>query len=243
MTALTLSSLSRSLGLSPRGRTATGVSIPIVQAGLLAEWRFDDGAGQMLTDATGNGHHGQLGSTPGADVNDPTWQSYGLSFDGNDRVLLSNDLITGNHAISWFVVITAKAGASFQIVTLGGTEGSGTSYDIAFLNADIYANVYGGGLDRAAAPSLPFSAAGVYDPAGPSSKLYLNGALSVDTTPGVTLNMSGAFLLGSQSDGGIPLQGGLAFVTLHDSPLSAGEVAQMHGYAKALLAKRGIMLP
>ena len=55
--------------------------------------------------------------------------------------------------------------------------------------------------------------------------------------------MSGAFLLGSQSDGGIPLQGGLAFVTLHDSPLSAGEVAQMHGYAKALLAKRGIMLP
>ena len=77
----------------------------------------------MLTDATGNGHHGQLGSTPGADVNDPTWQSYGLSFDGNDRVLLLNDLITGNHAISWFVVITAKAGASFQIVTFGGTDG------------------------------------------------------------------------------------------------------------------------
>jgi hypothetical protein len=74
MTALNLISLSRSLGLSPRGRlVAEGVAPAIVSDGLIAEWRFDQGAGQTLVDASGNGHHGQLGSTAGADVNDPTW--------------------------------------------------------------------------------------------------------------------------------------------------------------------------
>src|SRR5918995_1237038 len=56
----------------------------IVTAGLIAKWRFDDGAGQVLTDYSGNGHHGTLGATTGADAADPTWTAQGLSFDGGD---------------------------------------------------------------------------------------------------------------------------------------------------------------
>ncbi len=84
MTALSLNSLSRSLGLSPRRRTAHSAAPTIVAPGLSAVWLFGDGAGQTLTDASGHGHHGQLGSTGGADVNDPSWTAQGLSFDGVD---------------------------------------------------------------------------------------------------------------------------------------------------------------
>jgi hypothetical protein len=72
MTMLSLRRHSSRLGLSPRRRRAEGAALPsIVQDGLVVEWRFDEGAGQVLTDYKG-GHHGQLGSTPGSDANDPT---------------------------------------------------------------------------------------------------------------------------------------------------------------------------
>jgi hypothetical protein len=53
----------------------------------VAEWRFDDGSGQVLTDYVG-GFHGRLGSTTGADADDPTWTAQGLNFGGNDYVSL-----------------------------------------------------------------------------------------------------------------------------------------------------------
>jgi concanavalin A-like lectin/glucanase superfamily protein len=243
MTSLTLSSLSRSLGLSPRRRAVAGVTFPIVQDGLIAEWRLDDGAGQSLTDYSGNDHHGQLGSTAGADVNDPAWQSYGLSFDGDDSVALPGGLVAGNHAISWFAVVTAHTASGFQIIALGGDPGTGTSYDLAFQDANIFAGIYGGTIASVTPPALPYSVAGVYEPAGPSTTLYLNGAFNRADAPGPTPNIGGAFMLGAQAGGGLPLQGGLAFVALHDIPLSAGQAAQMHTYAKALLAGRGVTLP
>jgi hypothetical protein len=54
----------------------------IVPDGLVAEWRFDDGAGQVLTDYKG-GFHGTLGATSGAAADDPTWTAQGLSFNGD----------------------------------------------------------------------------------------------------------------------------------------------------------------
>jgi hypothetical protein len=39
----------------------------------LAEWPFDEGAGQVATDVTGAAGNGQLGSTAGSDTADPTW--------------------------------------------------------------------------------------------------------------------------------------------------------------------------
>ena len=107
----------------------------------------------------------------------------------------------------------------------------------------IYAAIYFGTVVSAAAPALPFSAAGIYDPAGPSTLLYLNGGFAQSSPSGLTPNLSGGFRLGAQTDGALALQGGLAFVTLHDIALAAGQVAQMHAYAKALLAGRGVALP
>ncbi|MBI5360468.1 MAG: DUF2341 domain-containing protein, partial [Planctomycetes bacterium] len=56
-------------------------------AGLAGSWHFSEGSGQVLNDMAGNGNNGQLGSTSGADANDPSWTASGrfgsaLSFNG-----------------------------------------------------------------------------------------------------------------------------------------------------------------
>ena len=87
MTVLGLRRHSRGLGLSPHRRRAGSAAPPgIVQDGLVAEWRFDDGSGTTLTDYSGNGRHGELqGGTE-----TPTWTAQGLSFDGGDGVFLNS---------------------------------------------------------------------------------------------------------------------------------------------------------
>jgi hypothetical protein len=73
MTVLGLRRHSKGLGLSARRhRPASGDAPPLIlQDGLVAEGRFDNGAGQTLTDYKG-GHHGRLGTTTGTDAADPT---------------------------------------------------------------------------------------------------------------------------------------------------------------------------
>ncbi len=61
----------------------------LVRNGLLAEYRYTDGTGQVLTDWSGQGNHCELGSTSGADTNDPTWSAGGADYDGVD------DYVTG----------------------------------------------------------------------------------------------------------------------------------------------------
>jgi hypothetical protein len=38
-------------------------------------WRLNEGSGQVASDLSSNGNHGQLGSTSSADAQDPTWVS------------------------------------------------------------------------------------------------------------------------------------------------------------------------
>jgi concanavalin A-like lectin/glucanase superfamily protein len=57
-------------------------------------WPMNERSGQTVYDWSGNGNHGRLGSTPGADDNDPTWikgifnLGSALRFDGNDFVTI-----------------------------------------------------------------------------------------------------------------------------------------------------------
>ncbi|GJM45615.1 MAG: hypothetical protein DHS20C21_24570 [Gemmatimonadota bacterium] len=45
------------------------------EPGLEAYWRFDEGAGQVVADATGQGNDGQLGESASGDDSDPSWVS------------------------------------------------------------------------------------------------------------------------------------------------------------------------
>ena len=47
------------------------------ESGLVAYWRFDEGAGQVASDSTGRGNAGQLGDASSADSADPIWTPSG----------------------------------------------------------------------------------------------------------------------------------------------------------------------
>jgi Concanavalin A-like lectin/glucanases superfamily len=59
-------------------------------------WPMNERAGQVVHDWSGNRNHGQLGSTPAVDENDPTWikgifnLGSALRFDGNDFVSIAD---------------------------------------------------------------------------------------------------------------------------------------------------------
>jgi hypothetical protein len=93
--------LRRGIAATVLGLTATTVGTP-ASAGtydLAGLWLFNEGSGQVARDLSWHRNHGQLGSTPSADANDPSWVSLpklwifkraALRFDGNDRVRVPN---------------------------------------------------------------------------------------------------------------------------------------------------------
>ncbi|MCA9435405.1 MAG: FG-GAP repeat protein, partial [Candidatus Omnitrophica bacterium] len=86
------------------------------ESNLVAYWNFDEGEGQVAGDLSPNAHHGELGSTPGEDANDPTWSDgtgsslgvtdlYGMSLDGEfEGSFPSGDGTPGGHFIAQFVI-------------------------------------------------------------------------------------------------------------------------------------------
>ena len=118
MSVLSLRRHYRGLGLSSRRRRAT-THQAIVTDGLIAEWRFDDGPGQQVTDYGGNNHHITLPSAP----NTPTWQSSGLSFDGVDDYATSSNMTITTGA--FHVDIVAKfTGGDTAVIANFASEAS-----------------------------------------------------------------------------------------------------------------------
>ncbi len=93
-------------------RTLTGA-----ESGLVAYWRFDEGAGQVAHDSSFNGNDGELGLSPDADASDPTWVVSDAPLDIDCSSIVANYCIgainsTGKAAqIGWYgsTNITANA--------------------------------------------------------------------------------------------------------------------------------------
>ena len=57
----------------PEIQTNMNVELAGTEPGLIAYYKFNEGAGQTASDSSGNGHGGTLGSTTGSDSSDPFW--------------------------------------------------------------------------------------------------------------------------------------------------------------------------
>jgi hypothetical protein len=120
MSTLSLTRHIRGLGISPQRRRAKGAAPPaILQDGLVAEWRFDDGAGQQVTDYVG-GFHAQLGATASVDSGEPTWSATGVDMversQAQNYVDVLSDLNMDDGSNRTVVV------ASADLTDLGGTN-------------------------------------------------------------------------------------------------------------------------
>ena len=218
----------------------------IVTAGLIAEWRFDEGAGQVLTDHTGNGHHGQLGSTTGADAADPAWTAQGLSFDGGDFVEIGDGAgIEGGVARSFLAVVKTSAAKQF------GFEWRGDPFNTNFerwavrrgSGDTVRLEVQGFGFSSGLA--IPASTwifvGGTQSGADTNTAvLYLDGA-SQAVTGSATCITDGPIWFGSEQSATVPMEA--AYGLVYNRALSPAEVEQNRQALKSILAARGITLP
>ena len=242
MTGLRLRGASRTLGLSPRGRALKAAETPaIVQDGLIAEWRFDEGAGQVLTDHAGNGHHGQLGSTAGADAADPTWTAQGLSFDGGDFVEHDTVGIAGGAARTVLAVI--KTGSTFSL-EWRGTGGSFTRWTLRERdNGFVRLEVQGAGHTTSFAFPIDewfFVGATQANSNLNSCIVYFNDS-SAALPVSAVLNTTGNFAWARIN--GAPVAMEAAYGLVYDRALSPAEVEHNRQVLQSILASRGITLP
>ena len=224
----------------------------IVTDGLLVEYRFDDGSGQILTDYR-NGYDLQLGSTDGADTNDPSWVSTGQSFTTDDY----------NKHTATPVALKPAAWTVMGLFSKTGTTATALmAWDDNVTNPCFYATLTG-----ANQKPIFYMGANNHRYATPASALD-DGTWWVitGTMPGSGQNdidnvtcyqnktalslaaatKSGAqaakseFRIGASSS---YLTGSIGFQLLYNRVLTEAEIFQNYEYIKVAVAGRGISLP
>ena len=154
-------------------------------------WPMNEGRGQVVRDWSGNGNHGQLGSTAGADANDPAWirgfygWSYGLHFSGNQFVSIpdSNDLEPQQMTVSTWFRGSGTPGNYKYLVAKGSNECSTASYGLYtgknggllfFVgNGDAYGFTVTGDAGQGVWDGKWHNASGTYD--GTTVRLFVDG--------------------------------------------------------------------
>jgi hypothetical protein len=222
-----------------------------IRDGLVAEYLFDEGRGQVLCDYSGNGNHGMLGSTYNIDTNDPLWVPEGLSFDGvDDYVDCGNSKtlqITQDLTMQLAVYIPADiASTSFFM----GKRYNG-EYEIGYLadNGLAYRHQW-------AASAVNLNFINFFDVLGKnytvavtrdtSSKIvtaYKSGIeFSALTYPGEPEASNINLYLGARSGGGHFTLASIYCAFIYNRCLSPAEILENDDYIKILLAKRGVTL-
>ena len=109
-------------------------------AGPIAHWTFDEGTGQTAADSAGT-NDGTLGSTAGADAEDPSWTCVvggtALTFDGSDDYVdagsaASLDIANGSVA-AWFKADIAQVN---EHVIVDKNQGGNNDGDFIFMIQD-----------------------------------------------------------------------------------------------------------
>lgn len=257
-----------SLGIS-KGSVAAAVAPPsIVTNGLVAKYKHDDGSGTTLTDSSGNGKNGTLGTTTEA----PSWVSTGLSYDGGDNVSitgLDDALFLGANGFTAIIVQKVQNTAGEKFVEFmsdnSGADGikipielrtnnSVPSY-IALTRAHDTAglawraghySLNSWAMYAVVAPQAIEGAGSFYinaarygvNPAS-ANVAHANGTGATGTATGRAKPLR----FGTREDGVVKLIGGTAYAVFYNRQLTQAEVEQNYLAIRSELSSRGITLP
>lgn len=226
--------------------------------GASAIYLFNEGSGQVLTDYSGNGYNGILGSAIGDITNDPTWTGQGLSFSTDDYVALPgvNAALAGKTACTVFCVARATT-----LTVYAGLVGqtSGSQSDRTFVLLDAYSNGVTSdnisfGVGSGSASTLAIAPGRLTSTWECAIGRYIGG-VSVECRKG-----AGAWAANTTS---VPaainptpadtacigryhtyyLTGGIGAIVVYPFALTDAQVSQTYGALKALMATRGVVLP
>jgi hypothetical protein len=189
---------------------------------------FREGAGDVLTDSSGNNHHGQIVGAKWVRAGEPGASATGVSleFDGVDDQILIPDFAIGGEAMTWEWRLTAAARPDMSLGSVPREDGEGL-WRFAIQNGGPQGvRVAGGqsGIFMSAGNSLPTEtpthAAAVFD--GKEWALYIDGQRVAQGAGhyGWTPKVSNSFTASLGSDSGVPVSG------LHRKPPFQG---RLHG--------------
>lgn len=107
-------------GLPPRSPLASLLSTPGLVALYLPYLQVAQSlTGQTLLDYSGNANHATLGSTTGADTNDPTWGTSALAFGGDDYCGVTG--IDAGTSVTRLIAFKTSTTINTTQMLLGGT--------------------------------------------------------------------------------------------------------------------------
>ena len=234
----------------------------LVRDGLVAEYRFDEGRGQVLCDYSGNGNHGTLGSTRGADTNDPLWTPQGLQFDGvDDYVSLGTRVaLPGTSGLTVHAVVCSNqdvmySGVIAQDYIAEPYRTWGVYYNYgSYAAKDFQLIIPVSDVDpRLRSIGVPIAEEGVYNEAtftfegGVRLVAYRKGLEVNSISEGVPLaadnpvaqNIMPHFI-GKYST--FLFNGVISYIAIYNRALSPEEVQQNYQHLKTILAERGVIL-
>jgi len=100
----------------------------LASTSLIAHWNFDEGAGQIVGDSSGNGNDGTRGNDSGVGIDDPAWACViggnALSFDGSDDWINAGDIDAIDGAAELTVTAWVKSediSADKTVIRKGGS--------------------------------------------------------------------------------------------------------------------------
>ena len=200
-----------------------------ISNGLVLAFKFDEGSGQVANDLSPSKLHGQLGSTSGADANDPTWISpRGLAFNNQYVTVL-----TPNTALRLTTALSIEAKFKW-------TSGQGGIYDktgAGVTNQNYQLMVDGGlkfrlikGAGNNDLTGTTFTSTCLYHVVatwdGAEMVLYVDGQKAFThlvVTPSID-NVDGDVLIGKLGSGVFPFIGNIYKIGIYNRALSAIEV-------------------
>lgn len=227
--------------LMPLWVVSRGKATPIVTDGLVAEYRFDDGSGQTLTDYVG-GANMTLGTTGGSDTNDPTWVTAGLQFATDDSCNVAATPSVSQPNTRVLCVLFPIGGASTGYFMDGGTGGRQIHQQTA---ASTQFMIYAG--TSVVAPNVFVYSqwkiiTTVYNGAS-STSYYSNDAITGLTNVNPGAGGHGGITLGSvNSQASLFTDMTAGYHLCYNKALSADEIAQNTIALTEIMAARGITI-
>ncbi|MBI1356537.1 MAG: hypothetical protein GC160_19520 [Acidobacteria bacterium] len=226
-----------------------------VTAGLQVLSWLDEGSGQTVVDHSGAGRHGTLGSTTGADTNDPSWSAAGLQFAVDDWV--SHGSAAELRSDAWTISVAAKVtpGVAVPLVGWGSVAQFPAVYAAAPFNQNRpliwLASTCFRYFDKASPSNLQdggwhffvFSCPGNAAADILQSELVVDGLSHAATsTDNSTAGQSKTICRLGAAGTTYFANAEVAFFSVHNRVLSGAEKEAMRTYAKAVLTGR-VTLP
>ena len=207
---------------------------------------------QSVRDLSGKGNNGQLGSTVGADTNDPTWETHKLNFTTDDYVVLPA-LLAGTDEFTLITVYQLNAGGSGSRTLAAAsnlTPNRNGIFHNTLSNIKFRVTESGGGM-HTLQPTFS-SATGSWRmltarwKSGQAQELVLNdfedsgAAAAIDVPSGTIANpydTLGSFRADSFLDGKLACQ------LFYDRYLADTEIKRNYRTVRSILSLRGVTLP